>query len=81
MITEVDAEVKVERRKRRKKRKRGKIILYFKIVFFAIMVAILIWCVYALLFESKLIKDRRDTGQLISKIKINDLSFQAKTTT
>jgi ABC-type phosphate transport system permease subunit len=76
----MEVEVKQERRKRRKKRKKDRMIFYVKAVFFAIMIVILIWCIYALIFESKVMKDRRDTGQIILKYDTKDFPFQAKTT-
>lgn len=63
----MSAESREERKILRKKRKREAMLFYVKVLFFAIMVLILVWCVYAFFSESNIIKDRRDTGQLLTK--------------
>jgi len=60
------SETREERIRRRKKRKRETLIFYAKLLFFVAMVVILVWCLYAFIFQSNLMKDRRDTGQVIT---------------
>jgi hypothetical protein len=58
-------ETREERKILRRKRQRDALLYYAKVSLFIIMIIMLFWCVYAFFSQSKLIKDRRDTGQLI----------------
>jgi capsule polysaccharide export protein KpsE/RkpR len=67
-----------ERKRRRSKRKKERIIYYAKLLFFIVAVLILFWCLFAFIFESKMIKDRRNKDQDSENLLLPQKTFSGK---